>query len=154
SDPERRAYDRTGVVEDPAPDTTEQGALNLIGIMLEAVLTSDIDPIECDLIAVMRAQFLSQIGEVSRKLKVTRRSIERAERMRGRFRRNKPGENTIERILEWEIDVLKRSARTTESSLKQRERAIELLADYVFAQDISTGAFRIRRGVPPPSDST
>ena len=76
----------------------------------------------------------TQIIEVSRKLKVTRRSIERAERMRGRFRRNKPGETTIERVLEWEIAVLKRTACRSEAALKQRERAIELLSDYDFAQ--------------------
>jgi hypothetical protein len=114
-------------------------------MMLEAVLMSDSEPIECDLVGVMKTQFLTQIGEVSRKLKVTRRSIERAERMRGRFRRNKPGDNTIERVLEWEIDVLKRSARTSEAALKQRERAIALLNDYVFAQDISKAGFKISR---------
>jgi curved DNA-binding protein CbpA len=155
SDPERRArYDRTGEVEEPEPDNTEQGALGLIGMMLEAVLMSDSDPIECDLVGVMKTQFLAQIGEVSRKLKVTRRSIERAERMRGRFRRNKPGDNTIERLLEWEIDVLKRSARMSEAALKQREQAIALLNDYDFAQDISKPGFKIRRGVPPPRDSS
>jgi curved DNA-binding protein CbpA len=155
SDPERRArYDRTGEVEEPKPDNTEQGALGLIGMMLEAVLMSDPDPIECDLVGVMKMQFLTQIGEVSRKLKLTRRSIERAERMRGRFRRNKPGDNTIERVLEWEIDVLKRSARTNEAALKQRERAIALLNDYDFAQDITKPGFKIRRGVPPPLNSS
>jgi curved DNA-binding protein CbpA len=156
SDPDRRArYDRTGEVVGPEPDNTEQGALGLIGMMLEAVLTSDPDPIECDVVAVMKTQFLSQVGEVSRKLKVTNRSIERAERMRGRFRRNKPGDNIIERVLEWEIDALKRSSRISEAALKQRERAIALLNDYDFAQDISRVGFRIRRGIPPdPGFST
>ena len=135
SDPERRArYDRAGEVEEPEPNNIEQGALGLIGIMLEAALVSENDPIKYDLVAVMKAVFLTQIIEVSRKLKVTRRSIERAERMRGRFRRNKPGENTIERVLEWEIAVLKRTACRSEAALKQRERAIELLSDYDFAQ--------------------
>ena len=88
SDPERRArYDRTGEVEEPEPNNIEQDALGLIGIMLDAAVASENDPIECDLVAVMRAVFLKQIIEVSRKLKMTRRSIERAERMRGRFRR-------------------------------------------------------------------
>ena len=152
SDPERRAhYDRTGEVRESEPDNTEQGALGLIGIMLDAVLSSETDPIQCDLVAVMKAQFLSEIGKMDRKLKVTRRSIDRAERMRGRFRRNKPGENKIERVLEWEIDVLKRSARTTEAALKQRQRAIELLADYDFAQDIYGKGFRVRRGSASPS---
>jgi hypothetical protein len=71
--------------------------------------------------------------------------------MRGRFRRNKPGENKIERVLEWEIAVLKRSVRTTEAALKQRQRAIELLADYDFAQDIIGKGFRVRRGSASPS---
>jgi curved DNA-binding protein CbpA len=156
SDPDRRArYDRTGEVVGPEPDNTEQGALGLIGMMLEAVLTSDPDPIECDVVAVMKTQFLSQVGEVSRKLKLTNRSIERADRMRGRFRRNKPGDNIVERVLEWEIDALKRSARISEAALKQRERAIALLNDYDFAQDISGVGFRIRRGTPPdPGFST
>ena len=135
SDPERRArYDRTGEVEEPEPNNIEQDALALIGSMLDAAVASENDPIECDLVAVMRAVFLKQIIEVSRKLKMTRRSIERAERMRGRFRRNKPGENTIERVLECEIAFLKRSACRREAALKQRERAIELLSDYDFAQ--------------------
>ena len=52
SDPERRAhYDRTGEVRESEPDNTEQGALGLIGIMLDAALSSDTDPIECDLVA-------------------------------------------------------------------------------------------------------
>ena len=136
SDPERRArYDRAGEVDEPEPNNIEQGALGLIGIMLEAALVSENDPVECDLVAVMKAVFLTQIVEVSRKLKVMRRSIERAERMRGRFRRNKPGENTIERVLEWEIAVLKRFACRSEAALKQRERAIELLLDYDFARE-------------------
>src|SRR6516162_6730081 len=55
SDPERRArYDRTGEVEETKPDNTEQGALGLIGMILEAVLMSDPDPIECDLVGVMK----------------------------------------------------------------------------------------------------
>ena len=135
SDPERRArYDRAGEVDEPEPNNIEQGALGLIGIMLEAALVSENDPVECDLVAVMKAVFLTQIVEVSRKLKVMRRSIERAERMRGRFRRSKPGENTIERVLECEIAFLKRSACRSEAALKRRERAIELLSDYDFAQ--------------------
>jgi curved DNA-binding protein CbpA len=149
SDPKRRArYDRTGEVEESKPDNTEQGALELIGVMLEAVLVAENDPIECDLVAMMKAHLVTQIADVNRKLQITRRSIERAERMRGRFRRNKPGDNTIERVLDWEIGVLKRSVGMSEAALKQRERAIELLCDYHFAQDISKGAFRVRRGVP------
>jgi len=70
----------------------------------------------------MKAVFLAQIVEVSRKLKVTRRSIDRAERLRGRFRRNKPGQNAIERVLKPEIAVLKRSACRSEAALKQRQR--------------------------------
>jgi len=42
----------------------------------------------------------------------TRRSIDRAERMRGRFRRNKPGENNIERVLEWKSTEDHRSAKS------------------------------------------
>ena len=64
------------------------------------------------------------------------------------FRRNKPGDNTIERVLDWEIGVLKSSVGKSEAALKQRERAIELLCDYDFAQDITKGAFKVRRGVP------
>jgi curved DNA-binding protein CbpA len=135
SDPERRArYDRAGELEEPEPNNVEQGALGLIGIMLEAALLSKNDPTEWDLVAVMKAVFFTQIAEVNRKLKVTRRSIERAGRMRGRFRRNKPGENTIERVLEWKIAALKRSACKSEAALKQRQRAIELLSEYDFAQ--------------------
>lgn len=84
-------------------------------------MLSENDPIECDLVAVMKAVFLTQIVEVSRKLKVTRRSIDRAERLRGRFRRNKPSQNAIERVLESEIAVLKRSACRSEAALKQRQ---------------------------------
>jgi curved DNA-binding protein CbpA len=154
SDPERRArYDRTGEVVEPEPDNTEQGALGLIGAMLESVLAAEKDPIDCDLVAIMKRHLIAQIAEVSRKLEVTRRSIDRAERMRGRFRRNKPGHNTIERVLDWEIGMLKRSVATSEAALKQRERAIELLGDYDFAQDISRGAFRVRRGAPPAPGS-
>ena len=41
SDPERRArYDRAGEVDEPEPNNIEQGALRLIGIMLEAALVS------------------------------------------------------------------------------------------------------------------
>jgi curved DNA-binding protein CbpA len=135
SDPERRArYDRARALEEPEPNNVEQGELGLIGIMLEAALLSENDPTEWDLVAVMKAVFFTQIAEVNRKLKVTRRSIERAGRMRGRFRRNKPGENTIERVLEWKIAALKRSACKSEAALKQRQRAIELLSKYDFAQ--------------------
>ena len=149
SDPERRArYDHTGEIDELNPDNTEQGAVGLIGVMLEAILVAENDPIECDLVAMMKAHVVTQIAEVNRKLQITRRSIERAERMRGRFRRNKPGDNTIERVLDWEIGVLKSSVGKSEAALKQRERAIELLCDYDFAQDITKGAFRVRRGVP------
>jgi DnaJ domain len=150
SDPDRRAhYDRTGEVEEPAPDNIEQGALGLIGVMLKTVLAAEKDPIECDLVALMKAHLVAEIAELNRKLKVIQRSIERAERMRGRFRRNKPGDNTIEQVIDWEIGEFKRSIVMNEAGVKQRERAVELLRDYDFAQDISTRAFTIRRGRIP-----
>ena len=55
----------------------------------------------------------------------------------------------MEQVLDWEIGEFKRSIVMNEAGVKQRERAVELLRDYDFAQDISTRAFTIRRGRIP-----
>ena len=68
--------------------------------------------------------------------------------MRGRFRRKKPGDNPVQRILEWQINDLKKAADLGEATIKQRERAVELLNDYDFANDISAGPFRLHREIP------
>ena len=149
SDAKRRErYDRTGHIEEPEPDNTEQGALERIGVMLKAVLEAEPDPNERDLVAVMKAHLVAEIEATRGKLNVTRRALQRAERMRGRFRRKKPGDNPIEGIVEWQIRDLNRAVNSGEAAIKQREHAIELLNDYNFANDISTGAIRLRRGVP------
>ena len=149
SDAKRRErYDRTGQVEEPGPDNTEQGALERIGVMLKLILEAEPDPIERDLVALMNAHLTAEIEATRGKLKMTRRSIQRAERMRGRFRRKKPGDNPIEAILEWQISALNKAVDASEAAIKQSEHAIELLNDYNFANDISTGPIRLRRGVP------
>jgi curved DNA-binding protein CbpA len=150
SDTERRErYDRTGDVEEPEPDNTEQGALERIAAMLKVVLEAEPDPNERDLVALMKAHLVSEVEAANSKLKVTRRSVQRAEQMRGRFRRKKLGDDPIKGILEWQISALKNAVDLVEAAIKQRERAVELLSDYDFANEISTGAFRVRRGVPP-----
>ena len=68
--------------------------------------------------------------------------------MRGRFRRKKLGEDPIKGILEWQISTLKKAVDSGETAIKQRERAVALLSDYDFANDISKGPFRVRRAVP------
>ena len=149
SDPDRRErYDRTGEIEEPEPNNIEQGALERIGVMLQVVLEATPDPNDRDLVALMKAHLIAEIKTANDRLKVTQRSIQRAEKMRGRFRRKSPGDNPIHGILEWQINALKKALGSGEAAIKQREWAIELLNDYNFANDFSKGPLQVRRRVP------
>jgi curved DNA-binding protein CbpA len=150
SDTERRKrYDRTGETEEPEPDNVEQGALERLAAMLKVVLEAEPDPNERDLVDLMKAHLVAEIEAANGKLKVTRRSVQRAEQMRGRFRPRKLGNDPIKSILEWQISTLKKAVHAGETAIKQREHAAELLTNYDFANDISKGPFSVRRGIPP-----
>jgi curved DNA-binding protein CbpA len=150
SDTERRKrYDQTGEVEELEPDNTEQGAFERIAAMLKLALEGEPDPNERDLVSLMKAHLVAEIEAAKGKLTVTRRSVQRAEQTRGRFRPKKLGNDPIKGILEWQISALKKTIHSYETAIQQRERAVELLSDYDFANDISSGKFKVRRGIPP-----
>ena len=136
-DPSKRQhFDETGDIGDDAPNTIDAKAMNLINGLMQAILSDDRDPMATDIVKAMSNVFGSQINELADKLRPVQRAKDRAIKMRDRFKRKHKGENQMHRMLDWHLDAINQSIRNIEEETRQRQRAIEILADYKFERDM------------------
>lgn len=138
SDKKRRAhYDETGEVEEPARTSVDQVAIAIIAGLLNNVLGEDPDPMLApNLVEIMVIFIKKQLDGAEANLVALQRAKKRAEKMLKRFKRKKPGENLMERILASKVIELERLLPQNEKHIACHKRAIEILQEYGFEPEI------------------
>jgi curved DNA-binding protein CbpA len=136
SDPKRRAkFDETGEIDDDIAANPDQAAFGIINHVLAQAISGDQDPLQTDLMIVVKAYFDKVLGEIEKKRLMLTRSRDRAKTMRGRFRRKAKGENMLARMMDWQVEQIENALKASEQELANHERALAILADYDFERD-------------------
>lgn len=135
SDPVRRAhFDETGELNLDAADKMTTDALSLISTMLGAAIDAEEDPLQADLVAVMRQILRQQLDRLDGRAAKLKRAVERSTRLGPRFRRA-DGENTIRGLLGWHRKKLRDDLASLQRDIDARNKALSLLEEYEFVPD-------------------
>jgi len=142
TDPLRREkFDRTGRIDDEQADLgPDHGALTMLGNMLSQMLAGDEDPLQHDLVAVMREILTKEEHKERDGLTKMDRAVERIHKIKKRFKGKSAGKFVA--MLDWQIMQIEFTKKRQEQIKKDRARALEILADAEFKPNsISTFFF-------------
>lgn len=135
-DPQKRKrFDETGESDDEQPANPDVEAYQLIAMMLEGMAMGDGELVEADLLNHMRECMGSDIAKTKTIISKLKRGQDRTLKVQKRFTRNGPGENLIERMLDFQFSNFAERIRGFEKAITDRQRVIELLAEYKFRRD-------------------
>jgi curved DNA-binding protein CbpA len=139
SDPKRRErYDCTGEVELVLPDNLDANATEIIALKLGLLIHAEQDVTSMDIAAVIEQAIREDIIQRRTNISNQRRAIERVTRLRARVKRKANGEdNKLARVLDWHELSTKFHIEKNEEAVYTMERALEVLRDYSFADDLS-----------------
>ncbi len=132
----RKEYDETGHFSPAGLSVDDAHAWQLIHDLLKELLQSDRDPLRVDLVSVMSRHLLSEIKSKSTAVRNDKRAIRRAGVMSTRFhllgRTSDLSTDDITKGLATIAGDLKQKVVTGEQNILLRQRAMQLLEDYVF----------------------
>lgn len=141
----RRRYDETGEIDEGAViNRDEEDALQQIGSLLNILLGQGEQVFGEDLIEVMKRNFTQGIAKIAEQQKIVPARIARAEKLRGRFTRTKPGDNVLARMIDGQIEMMRQGLALGERQRKSMLRAIEIIDDYRFERDRDSDVFSYR----------
>jgi curved DNA-binding protein CbpA len=142
TDPKRREkYDRTGEIDPPRSNTIDASAIEIIAQKLGLIIHAEQDVTSMDIGALIERAIQSDIVERQTEISRLKRAIERATKLRDRVRRKGTGEsNALAGVLDWHEAATKVQIKKNEDAVSSLERALEILADYSFASDMSLAA--------------
>lgn len=139
SDADRRTrYDETGEIDLPQPDNFHGGAIEIIAEKLGLVIHAEQDLAVMDVGALIEQAIRDDIA--ARKASVThqQRAGERLAKLRARTKRKAQGDdNLVARVLDWHELAIKNHIKKHEESIRYLERALEMLQDYSFSDDLA-----------------
>lgn len=142
SDQERRTrYDETGEIDPPRPDNFDGGAIEIIAEKLGLVIHAEQDLATMDVGRLIEQAVRDDIA--ARKASVThqQRAGERLATLRARTKRKAEGDaNLVARVLDWHEVAIQNHIKKHEQSIRFLERALEILKDYSFADDLVAAA--------------
>jgi curved DNA-binding protein CbpA len=139
SDTKRRErYDCTGEVEPTLPDNLDVYATEVIALKLGLIIHAEQDVTSMDIVALIEQSIREDITQRRTNISNQRRAIERVTRLRARVKRKANGEdNKLARLLDWHELCTKNHIKKNEEAACTMERALEILQDYSFADDLS-----------------
>jgi DnaJ domain len=139
TDPNRRErYDSTGEIIPTRPNNLDVSAIEVIAQKLGLIIHAEYDMTSVDIAALIEQAIREDIAERKAGISSLRRAIERARRIRDRVKRKANGEdNTLARVLGWHETTTKSHIKKNEEAVSSMERALEILKDYSFADDVS-----------------
>lgn len=136
-DEERRErYDRTGKIELPQPDNRDGSALEIIAQKLGLIVHGDHDLTALDIDALIEHAVRADIAERTANIASLKRAVERARQLRERVRRRAQGSNALASVLDWHESSARSSIKKHEEALGALGRALEILQDYSFTDDV------------------
>lgn len=139
SDQERRTrYDETGEIDTPKPENFTGGAIEIIAEKLGLVIHAEHDLATMDIGALIERAIHDDIAVRKASLDHQKRAGERLTKLRGRAKRKAEGDdNLVARVLDWHELAIKNHIKKNEDSIVHLERALELLKDYSFGDDLA-----------------
>jgi len=139
SDTKRRArYDCTGEVELVLPNNLDANATEVIALKLGLLIHAEQDVTSMDTAALIEQAIRPDIIQCRINISNQSRAIERMTRLRARVKRKANGEdNKLARMLDWHELSAKYHMKKDEDAVHTMERALEILQDYSFADDLS-----------------
>ncbi len=139
TDQERRTrYDETGEIDTPKPDNFNGGAIEIIAEKLGLVIHAEHDLAAMDIGALIERAIRDDIAARKASVDHQKRAGERLTRLRSRAKRKAEGDdNLVARVLDWHELAIKNHIKKNEDSILHLERALELLNDYSFGDDLA-----------------
>ncbi|MGH6866317.1 MAG: DnaJ domain-containing protein [Methyloceanibacter sp.] len=140
SDAKRRArYDETGEIEPPRPDNSDGAALEVIAQKLGLIIHAEQDVTSMDVVALIEQTIIEDIAERKASIAHHERAAERVVRLRTRARRKEhTNDNLLARVLDWHGLSIKNHIKKSENLVSSMERALEILKDYAFADEMAS----------------
>lgn len=144
SDTKRREqYDSTGEIEPPRVNTLDASAFEIIAQKLGLVIYAEQDMTTLDIGALIEGAIREDIAQRQSNIASQSRAIERTARLRARVKRKANGQdNMLARVLDWHEASTRDQIKKNEAAVSSMERALDILKDYSFADDL----------VPPAGD--
>jgi curved DNA-binding protein CbpA len=144
SDPKRRArYDRTGEIDLPRADTLDASAIEVIAQKLGLIIHAEQDVTALDIDALIEKAIREDMARCRANAASHTRAIERTTRLRARVKRKSNGrDNMLAKLLDWHEASSKDQIKKNEAAVTSMERALEILKDYSFADELA----------PPPGE--
>ena len=141
SDPDRRKrYDDTGEINIPRADTLDASAFEVIAQKLGLILHAEQDLTALDLGALIEGAIREDMDQRRANIVGHTRAIERTVRLRKRIKRKANGrDNLLARVLDWHEASSREQIKKGEASVSSMERALEILKDYSFAEELQPG---------------
>jgi curved DNA-binding protein CbpA len=139
SDPARRErYDSSGEIDPPRADTLDASAIEVIAQKLGLIIHAEQDVTSLDIDALIEGAIREDMTHRRANIASHNRAIERTTRLRARVKRRANGhDNMLAKVLGWHeassLDQIKKS----EAAVSSMERALEILKDYSFAEDLA-----------------
>jgi curved DNA-binding protein CbpA len=142
SDPERRErYDLTGEIDLPRADTLDAGAIEVIAQKLGLIIHAEQDVTSLDIGALIEGAIREDMAQRRANIAGHERAIERTARLRARIKRKANGkDNMLAKVLDWHQASAKDQIKKNQAAVTSLERALEILKDYSFAEELMPAA--------------
>lgn len=139
SDPERRErYDLTGEIDPPRADTLDASAIEVIAQKLGLIIHAEQDVTSLDIGALIEGAIREDMTQRRANIAGHERAIQRTTKLRARIRRKTNGQdNMLVKVLDWHEVSAKDQIRKNEAAVASLERALEILKDYSFAEEMT-----------------
>jgi curved DNA-binding protein CbpA len=138
ADAKRRArYDDTGEIDPPRPDNFDGGAIEIIAEKLGLVIHAEHDLAAMDVSALIEQAIRDDIDTRKGSVAHQKRAAERLHKLRAQTKRKAEGDdNLVARVLDWHELAIQNHIKKHEESIRFLERALEILEDYSFADNL------------------
>ena len=142
SDTKRRErYDTTGEIELPRADILDASAIEIIAQKLGLVIHAEQDVTALDIGALIEGAIREDIAQRRSNISSQSRAIERTTKLRARVKRKANGkDNMLAKVLDWHEFSARDQIKKNEAAVSSMERALEILTDYSFADDLVPAA--------------
>jgi curved DNA-binding protein CbpA len=142
SDPERRErYDLTGEIDPPRADTLDASAIEVIAQKLGLIIHAEQDVTALDIGALIEGAIREDMAQRRANIASHSRAIERTTKLRARVKRKANGQdNMLAKVLDWHEASVKDQIKKNEAAVSSLERALAILKDYSFAEELTPAA--------------
>jgi hypothetical protein len=134
----RERYDRTGQVENTQPDDLDGSAIEIIAQKFGMILFAEQDVISMDIAGLVEQAIHEDIAQRRSNISSQKRAVQRVMMLRARVKRKNSGENVIARVLDWHELSTTNLIKRNEEAVGLMNRALEILQDYWFCNDVSS----------------